>query len=173
LQEKYDLTLKDIAEVEIDFPKVEYVSRPSPKTGLDGKFSVQYTTAAALLDRTITVDTFSDQRRFAPDIETLLPRVRINIRDDIPKEFQSTWAAVRVRTTEGRTLKVRCDRPRGMPGVPLTREERLAKFRYCVEPALPPADVDRLIELIERLDELPGVEPIMTIAGRAQGLRGE
>ena len=173
LQEKYDLMLKDIAEVEIDFPRVEYVSRPAPKTGLDGKFSVQYTTAAALLDRTITIDTFSDQRRFAPDIEALLPRVRVNIRDDIPKEFQSTWAIVRVRTIAGRTSEVRCDRPRGMWGVPLTREERLAKFRDCVEPALPPADVDRLIELIERLDELPGVEPIMTVAGRAQGLRGE
>ena len=39
-----------IRSVLLTTPVMRYVDRPRPKTGLDGKFSMQYTAAAALLD---------------------------------------------------------------------------------------------------------------------------
>ena len=62
------------------FPRFDYVNRPFPKPGLDGKFSVQYTTAVALLDGEVTIDSFTNERRFAPDVEALLPRVEADRR---------------------------------------------------------------------------------------------
>src|SRR4029077_17744858 len=50
LREEHGLDPRAIHGVEVVFPRFEYVNRPQPKTGLDGKFSVQYTTAVALLD---------------------------------------------------------------------------------------------------------------------------
>ena len=69
------------------FPRFEYINRPQPETGLDGKFSVQYTTAVALLDGEITVDTFNNERRFAPDVVALLPKVTLRFDDSIPSDF--------------------------------------------------------------------------------------
>ena len=48
-----------------------------PKTGLDGKFSVEYCAATALLDGQVVIDSFSDQRRFAPDMEETLRKTRV------------------------------------------------------------------------------------------------
>src|SRR5262249_24566006 len=52
-----------ITSVRITTPVMPYVNRPRPRTGLDAKFSSQYTIAAALLDGAVTVRTFTDERR--------------------------------------------------------------------------------------------------------------
>ena len=147
----------------IDFPTFHYVDRPEPESGLDGKFSVQYATTVALLDRRVKVATFSDKRRFAEDVKALLPRVHLNMRDDIPRNFQDCYAVVRVKTTEGKELVERCDKPRGMWGLPLTRDERLAKFRDCCELALPNRHIERVIELVEKLESLDNITELMDI----------
>ena len=43
--------------------------------------------------------------------------------------------------------------PRGIWGIPLTRDERLAKVRDCCELALPNDKTERVIEIVEGLDE--------------------
>ena len=52
-------------------------SGPLPRSGLDGKFSVEYCAAAALLDGQVGIDTFTDARRFAGDMEDMLGRIRV------------------------------------------------------------------------------------------------
>lgn len=168
LRERHGLTAAEIEHVEVDFPRFDYVNRPQPKTGLDGKFSIQYATTVALLDGRIRVETFSDDRRFAPDVQSLLPRVRLNVRDDIPRDFNDTWALVRVFTRDGRVLEERCDKPRGLWGVPLTDAERHDKFRLCCEPALPAAQVEEVIRLVSDLADLRDIAPIMAIVGSAK-----
>jgi aconitate decarboxylase len=163
-----DLDAGEIERVVVDFPRFDYVNRPRPETGLDGKFSVQYATAIALLDRKVKVASFSDRRRFADDVETLLPKVTLNIRDDIPRSFQDCYAIVRVTLRDGRTLEKRCDRPRGMWGLPLSREERLAKFRDCCEGALGADAVDEIIARVDGLGDADTVGPLMDLVCRAK-----
>jgi aconitate decarboxylase len=160
---------QDIARIEIDFPDFPHVARV-PKTGLDGKFSVQYCTALAFLDGKVGVESFSDARRFAPDAQALLARTHVHLRKDIPSDIGKTYAVVRVRTEAGRSFEARCDVPRGFPGVPLTREERIAKFYDCAGDTLPRAAAERLLENVERLEDLPGVASIMEIASAAGGI---
>ncbi len=95
--------------------------------------------------------------------------MRLNKLATIPMDFDDTYAIVRVRMRDGRRLEERCDKPRGLWGVPLERDERLAKFTDCTEPALPKPDIERLVELIEGMDRLDSVAPIMDIARRADG----
>jgi hypothetical protein len=72
-----------------------------------------------------------------------------------------------VWTRDGRQLEARCDKPRGFPGVPLSRAERVAKFYDCVGAALPEADSKRLLDEIEALEDLADVTSIMRIASAA------
>ena len=167
LAQRHDLNAADIEKVVVDFPRFDYVNRPFPETGLDGKFSVQYATAVALLDRKVKVASFSDRRRFAPDVEALLPRITLNMRDDIPRSFQDCYAIVRVTLRDGRTVEQRCDRPRGMWGLPLSRDERLAKFRDCCEGALDADAVEQVIERVEGLDGAASVVPLMDLVCQA------
>jgi hypothetical protein len=52
--------------------------------------------------------------------------------------------------------------------VPLTKEERLDKFRVCTQSALPPRKVDEVIRLVDRLADLKDVAPIMEIVAEAR-----
>ena len=101
LREEHAIDPAQIESVEVVFPRFEYVNRPLPETGLDGKFSVQYTTAVALLDGEVTVDSFTNERRFAPDVAALLPRVKLIVDDAIPNDFDRMHAVVTVAMKNG------------------------------------------------------------------------
>jgi aconitate decarboxylase len=131
-----------IQSVHVTTPVMPYVDRPAPQTGLDGKFSFQYTVAAALLDGAVTVRTFADERRFQPDMIALLPKIKM-------------WVEVSVTLHDGRHLTARCDGPKGFWGLPpLTREEHLLKIRDCLQPHLGVYETERCIELVEKLESL-------------------
>jgi aconitate decarboxylase len=145
------------------FPRFEYVNRPFPETGLDGKFSVQYTTAVALLDGEITVDSFTNERRFAPDAEALLKRMQLKIDDAIPNDFDLMHVVVTVTMKDGRRLSQRVGKLSGWIGQPLTREQRLKKFHSCARRVLDAPSAERVVELVDRLEALESVTEIMDI----------
>ena len=146
------------------FPRFDYVNRPQPETGLDGKFSVQYTTALALLDGEISVDSFTNERRFAADIVALLPKVELRIDDSIPADFDHMHVIVDVKTNDGRTLSKRVDKLSGWIGSPLTREQRMKKFHSCARRVLAVDQAERIVGLVENLEQLASVDELMTIA---------
>ena len=163
LREQHGLQAAQIARVKVTFPRFEYVNRPQPDTGLDGKFSVQYTTALALLDGEISVDSFTNERRFAADIVALLPRIELNIDDSIPADFDHMHVIVEVTTTDGRTLTSRVDKLSGWIGSPLSREQRLKKFYTCSRRVLEDGVANQVLEAVEKLETLDNINGVMEI----------
>ncbi len=163
LREEPGFSVADIEHVDIRFPRFDYVNRPQPKTGLDGKFSVQYATAVALLDGEITVDSFDDRRRFAPDAVAMLGRTTLHFDDAIPKDFDRMHVVVTLTMRGGRTLEKKVDRLTGWVGYPLTEAQRLKKFGVCARRVLDDKPAARVIELVGKLDALENVREIMDI----------
>jgi 2-methylcitrate dehydratase PrpD len=162
----HDFRPGDISAVEVVFPCWDHVDRPSPASGLDGKFSVQYTAAAALLDNEVTMASFTDARRFAPDMAALLPKFRMTFDSGIPADMDDMHVVVRVSLSDGRTFSHETRELTGWVGYPLSDEQRLNKFHGCVRGVLDRADAERLVELIESLDELDEISAIMAIVGK-------
>jgi 2-methylcitrate dehydratase PrpD len=163
LRAEHSISAAEIDVAEVTFPRFDYVDRPSPATGLDGKFSVQYTTAAALLDGEITVDTFDNARRFAADMQALLPRVCLIFDDTIPVDFSAMHADVTVRLRNGTTLSKRVKELSGFVGFPLSREQRVAKFHGCARRVIPRASAERVLDLVETLERQDNVAEIMDL----------
>ena len=153
LRETYQVDPSSIATVNIETPVMRYVERSAPKTGLEGKFSFQYTVASALLDGVTTMETFTDQMLQRPEIQNLLAKTTVNMNPDIPRNFNDMWITVQVATGGGAQHEVRCERPRGIWGNPLSREEHLVKVRRCASRVLAEDDVQALIEIVEDLDQ--------------------
>jgi aconitate decarboxylase len=166
LRQEHGLRPGQIDRVEIVFPRFEYVNRPQPRSGLDGKFSIQYTTLLALLDGEVTVDSFTDERLRAPDVAALLPRTVLTFDDSIPFDKVKMHVVVNVRLKDGRALSKRVDKLLGWPrtGKPLTRDQRHHKFDACTRRVLDEAGARRMLELVERLETLSDVTEIMDIA---------
>ncbi|MGD9846270.1 MAG: MmgE/PrpD family protein [Variibacter sp.] len=145
-----------IRSVRIIGPYMPYVDRPNPRTGLAGKFSFQYTAAAALLDGRVGVDSFTDERRFASDMVALLPRFII---DGDPKR-SGRWHEMRVdievELEDGRKLDGMCDGPPGSWGHRAEPERLVNKARDCLRHVLPAARADGLIATARRVGKLDG-----------------
>ena len=139
------------------------MNRPQPETGLDGKFSVQYTTAVALLDGEITVDTFNNERRFAPDVVALLPKVTLRFDDNIPNDFDLMHIDMTVTLTDRRVFTKRVDKLSGWIGLPLTREQRLKKFHSCARRVLSKDAADSIVAFVEDLEQKQGITELMTL----------
>jgi aconitate decarboxylase len=163
LREEHRFAPRDIEAVEILFPRFDYVNRPAPQTGLDGKFSVQYTTAIALLDGEVTIDSFTNERRFAPDVEALLPRVTLRVDDAIPADFDAMHAVVTVELKNGSRYSKKIDKLSGWLGFPLTREQRLKKFHSCAARVLSKSAAEHVAELIEKLEQLSDIREVMDV----------
>ena len=136
---------------------------PAPRSGLDGKFSVEYCAAAALLDGRVVIDSFTDQRRFAPDMEAMLRKIRVE-----PVEQKPGVVTVTARLKDGRTVSDECSSFTGSATNPMSREERMAKVWDCVGRALSTADAECAIALLEDLENVPDIAAIMQIIGQTK-----
>jgi len=163
IAQKHGLDPAQIEHVHIRGPVMPYIDRPWPKTGLEGKFSYQYTVCASLLDGHVGIDSFRDARRFAPEMEALLGKVEVEMDAAIPANFEEMWVEVTARTRDGRAFTERCDRPRGIWGNPLTREERLTKFRNTAGVLLAPPQVAAAEALIDTLEILPTMSGLIAV----------
>lgn len=143
---------------------------PKPRSGLEGKFSIHYTVAIALLDGCVTIDSFTDERRFSPDVEGMLEKINVIEDKDIPEglNFADTWATVKVSLNDGRVLQARCDCPSGRWDRPLQRDERLFKFHDCACRVLRKEDAGRVVELVERLEQLKDMTDLMSLLKGSQ-----
>ncbi|MFZ0194201.1 MAG: MmgE/PrpD family protein [Pseudolabrys sp.] len=157
-----------VRRVILTAPVMAYVNRPRPKTGLEGKFSLQYTVASALLDGKVGIRTFTDARLAKADMQDLLGKFEVRLDPAIPGRFEDMHVLLRVELDGGRVFETRCDGPRGKWGTPpISEAEHLVKIRDCLATRLEPAAIERVIGLVRRIDDLDatGVRQIMKLAG--------
>ncbi len=113
---------------------------PRPQTGLEGKFSLDYPLAAAVLDGKCVLATFTDKVVRRPEITALYARIDARedsaCRGDDPLfETRSSgskgFVEVEVRLRDGRHDKIRVDRPPGSPQRELSWDDLHEKFMDC------------------------------------------
>jgi aconitate decarboxylase len=102
-----------IRRVTLHAPAMPYIDRPAPGTGLEGKFSWQYTATLALLDGRVTPATFTDQRRHAADVDALLARFEVIADPTIAGNFDDMYVEIALHLDNGDTVTARCDAPLG------------------------------------------------------------
>lgn len=158
-----DFDPRDIQSVEVRCFVIPYVDRANPDTGLDGKFSLQYVTAAALLDGESTIDTFNNERRFADDMTTLLGKIRVVHDETIPKDFDETFVVTTVVLKDGRKFTEKVQKLTGWVGHPLSREERLKKVDVCARRVIDKERIAEMVAMVEELERLDNVAPLLDL----------
>ena len=166
LREQNGLDPDDIEQVTIH-RRGRGHSGPAPRSGLDGKFSVEYCAAAALLDGQVGIDTFTDARRFLPDMDEMLGRIRVE-----PEGPESGATLATALLKDGTTVSAECAAFSGSAGNPMSRDQRLEKVRDCFRRALSEADTERVLEMLENLERLDDVGQLMGVLGQAAVGRG-
>lgn len=137
-----------VRRMELRAPPMPYIDRPSPVSGLDGKFSWQYTAAAALLDGRVTPDSFSPARRFAPDVVSLLERTGLVSDPAISGRLDRMHVEIILTLADGATVTRRCDAPLGSWNRPAADSLVQAKAHGLLEETLGEAGALDLVEML-------------------------
>jgi 2-methylcitrate dehydratase PrpD len=158
----------DRIEVRVPAGLTSALIHPRPTTGLEGKFSMEYCVAAAILDGGVGLRSFEDVEVRRPSAQELLRKVRVI---DVPWSGSGSLppVCVSVRLRDGRLWEAEVTRERGDPQDPLSWEELVEKYRDCASRVLPEAQVDRSIELLARFEEISvrDLAQTLRLAGRA------
>jgi 2-methylcitrate dehydratase PrpD len=158
LRERHGFRSEDIGAIDVDVDAVtpSVLIYPEPRTGLEGKFSMQLCAAAAASRGRVAIDTFDSTNMADATVRGLAARVTMNVDEDLGRNAPSlTQARVRITLSNGEVLTARANGARGYPEHPASREELDAKFRACVRRALPAQDVEDILDALKRLEDLP------------------
>ncbi len=130
---EHGIKASEVEAIEIGFPPGSDTAliHTNPKTGLEGKFSIEYVAPATILDGKVGVDSFSDVMVNRPEVRALMQKTRrYRIQDNKMYTGAVGYNDVLVRTTRGE-FKARENRAPGSPDWPMSAAERDEKFLDC------------------------------------------
>ena len=137
----------------------ENVRRPLPNTGLDGKFSIQYTLAAAMIDGPLGIDHFLDEAVNRDDIQSLMKKITLNPDPSIPTPAAERWVDLEVVLKSGERINVHCDKGLGhYQGEPATPERHRIKIHDCLRRVFSDEVEEEFVSLASRMHELSTAE---------------
>ncbi len=166
LIDEKNLTAHDVERIDVDLmkPNMMNLSYNRPKTGLQGKFSAEYTLSRMLMDRALRLDTFTDEAVNDPAAQAMMEKVHVHLAE-VPEWKRGTArpATVTVQTKSGETLRKTGTMSRGNAAWPLTKDEVHGKFRDCAERRIGRDKVDEALAILTSLEEQESIHPLMAL----------
>jgi 2-methylcitrate dehydratase PrpD len=154
LMAQHGLTFDDVKEVNVTIESTnleKVLVYPWPKSGLQGKFSLAYNVAGALVDGAVTVTTFTDAH--LPTLAVARDRIRVHSRPDMSRNASH----VRIRTFDGRDLERNQLILRGSLEDPFSWDDLVAKFHANTTAFLVKENRTELVERIANLEREPTI----------------
>jgi 2-methylcitrate dehydratase PrpD len=175
LRRREGFVAADVEQITIDVdsitPTILIYERPA--SGLEGKFSMPFCAAAAVVFGRVGLETFDAPTLSDEAVTAIMRRVTMRVDpmlDGIGPAL--TQARVSVRLRDGRTLTQYANGARGYPERPATVDELDAKFLQCARRALPEASCQRALETVRQIDQLAdvrGLTATLSLAGERSG----
>jgi len=161
LMREHNFSHEDVEGIECVFSDTmdSVMLHLEPKTGMEGKFSAEYCTARALLDKNVGLHDFTDERVNQYEVKKVMQKIRRRI-DPGMAMLAST---LNIKLKGGCQFSQHVEVPKGWPKNPLSEEELVAKYRDCARLVLSSSDIDRSVELLKNLEDLADITELMNI----------
>jgi 2-methylcitrate dehydratase PrpD len=173
LREQHAIDAQDIAQIRVSIGTVQRMlceplpRKRAPSTGIDAKFSIPFTVAAALVHPEVTLDTFTPDQLKNPALLKIAALV-----EPIAADRSPTSGALTIDLKDGRHFECEIEQALGHPTRPMSDERLRAKFIDCAERAAVPMSRDEAEALCDRiltLDSAANVDNALALP-RAQSV---
>jgi 2-methylcitrate dehydratase PrpD len=166
-----DFAVEDIDAIECEVaPAVlQVVKVADPRNPMEAKFSLPFCLSAALVERKVVMETFSDATLGDPRVQALMKRVRPRAVPALAARGDFA-ARVTVRLKDGATHAAATDRNLwDAPGVagPEKRRQLLDKYASCAGRVLGDRAIRETIAIVDALEEERSMERLMRIVRAA------
>lgn len=163
LIEEYNIRAEDVESVECfaHEKKFRNLRYHHPQTGLEAKFSLEYWMAAALLERNLGLEQFTDEKVQRPEVQEFMKRVRFS---GLPKIKERYPIKIKINLRNGASYVRTFWPPRASPENPPTDKELIDKYIDCSNwYGLPQDKIEKSIETIMRLEELEDANQLLAM----------
>jgi len=163
LRRRERFTAADVDRVDVDVDSITptILIHERVSSGLEGKFSMPFCAAAAIVEGRVGIDTFDETHVADPAIRRMMERVSMRADPTLDGVAAAlTQSRVTIRLHDGRTLTQYADGARGYPARPASDTELAEKFLSCSRVALSPEACDLALGILRQLDALPDVRTL-------------
>lgn len=168
LRSKHGIAPEAIAEIRCVIAKssVATLCEPlaeklRPLTSWQGRISLQHSMAEALVLGYMDKTAYSAQALSDPRIQALADKVRYAVDPQAPVIAGKAGARVWIRMAGGQEFHCEIDNVRGTRDNPISPQDYVAKFRANADGVVPPARVDEALAMLEELEELDDIAPLL------------
>ncbi|MBI4199787.1 MAG: MmgE/PrpD family protein [Chloroflexi bacterium] len=171
LVHQHDLSPEDVEEVQVGIaPRSQgLLSFARPRTGLEGKFSMNFCVALAILYRRLLISHFTDELVRDPHLVALGEKVTVSVSERSTVQVSRPSTAT-IITKDGRRLVHRVEHARGHPENPAKWVDLVEKYRYCSQGVIANQKVEMSIQLFGTLERLPDVRQLAALLAGHPGL---
>lgn len=163
-----DIVAADIMDIECHISPVvtTVLIHHRPKTALEGKFSLEYCVARAILNGTVRLEHFTDESVLDKKVQVLIHKIRYTHVHDKSGEKLGEGepmppAGVTLRLRNGVELHHTIQVPKGDPGNSMSTDELITKFRDCADNILSDQKIDRCVDLVLHLESIKDIRKLM------------
>jgi 2-methylcitrate dehydratase PrpD len=163
LKREYKIRMADVAKIEVSIPPLRYQRHyhPEVKTGLGGKFAINYVVALCILDGKLEIETFTDAKANDPQVQQALSKVHVIVDKTIPEP--GPYCPVTVELKDGTRFAYTARIAKGHPENPMTENEVLDKFRSNAKSVISEKQSKELIATILKLETVDNVRALVNL----------
>jgi len=163
LKREHNIRFSDVAKIEVSIPPLRYQRHyhPEVKTGLRGKFAINYVVALCILDGKLEIETFTDAKANDPQVQQALSKVHVIVDKTIPEP--GPYCPVTVELTDGTRFAYTARIAKGHPENPMTENEVLDKFRSNAKSVISEKQAKELIATILKLETVDNVRALVNL----------
>ncbi len=160
LKHEHRIDFADVASIEVRIPPERYKRHyhAEVRTGLRGKFAINYVVALGILDGRLEIATFTDGKVNQPLVQEALKKVRVIVDESIPEP--GPYCPVSVELKDGTRHSHTARLAKGDPRNPLTEDEVLEKFRGNAKPVLSEAQAEELAVMARNLETVENLRQV-------------
>ncbi|MDA0656785.1 MAG: MmgE/PrpD family protein [Proteobacteria bacterium] len=165
MREGHGVKADDIASVELHVPSgyLKMCNIHEPKTGLEGKFSLRFTTAMGLLgEDTGRMDSYSEAKCAAPALVAMRDRIQVVANDDL--EHDHAVADLRVTKKDGVVVRQTGAVYEPESDQDLQWSRLVEKFQGLATPVIGADKAGQIVDQVGKLETLDKVGPIAELA---------
>src|SRR5713101_2901570 len=143
----------------------------NPKTGLEGKFSMEYCLAILLLERKAGLAQFSDKNVQRADVRDMIRRINFHVDPEAESAgFDKMTSILKLTMKDGKVVSGRAEFGKGSPANPMSFDEAAVKFRGCAEFAeWPQSKAENIISFVKKLETAPDLAALSPLLSAAAG----
>jgi 2-methylcitrate dehydratase PrpD len=153
LREEHEFRAGDIKRVDVRAPAMHLknLMYQRPEDGLQGKFSVEYPLACAIIQGECTLADFTDEAVARSEHRSLFERIHRHPVDVPETEMDTT---IKITLTDGRVVEKSVFMALGSKTAPFPTEVYWKKFEQCTSGLMLPAEQQGLREVLENFGSL-------------------